>query len=89
LDAVNLCNTCGIAHRDIKLQNITFPIENRQKHLGGDTGESDNPHSPQDSGDRYGDEYAYEEEEEEDLSIKLADFGMAGFVGKDGLLRGR
>ena len=29
IDAVNICVLCGIGHRDIKLQNITFPIEKK------------------------------------------------------------
>jgi len=50
----------GIAHRDIKLSNITFPRSERDLS-----------------------------DECENIFIKLADFGMAGFVGKDGKLRGR
>jgi serine/threonine protein kinase len=64
VEAVALCNRLGIAHRDIKLSNITFPINNH--HLNDD-----------------------EDEEEDFIAIKLADFGMAGFVGSDRKLRGR
>jgi energy-converting hydrogenase Eha subunit A len=52
-----VCLMChqGIAHRDIKLSNITFSIQ----------------------------------EAEQLYDCKLADFGMAGFIGKDKKLRGR
>ena len=68
IDAVDMCNRLGIAHRDIKLSNITFPRKT----------------------------FA-DAEEMEDLGltaeqcmcVKLADFGMAGFEGRDKRLRGR
>jgi serine/threonine protein kinase len=30
IDAVSLCNKLGIAHRDIKLSNITFPLTRKE-----------------------------------------------------------
>lgn len=58
--ASKLCMGVGIAHRDIKLSNITFP---RDDHTNEASSSS--------------------------VRVKLADFGMAGFKDKDGLLRGR
>lgn len=60
VDAVSLCSRLGIAHRDIKLTNITIP---KQRPAGSET--------------------------DEFFAIKLADFGMAGFVGADRKLKGR
>ena len=59
VDAASLCYQSGFGHRDIKLQNITFPL------IGKGMNHSCN------------------------MNIKLADFGMAGFRGNDGLMRGR
>jgi calcium/calmodulin-dependent protein kinase I len=68
VDAVDLCLRLGIAHRDVKLSNITFPrrsaadlLEARELGLS----------------------------EDQSVTIKLADFGMAGFVGADNQLKGR
>lgn len=56
LVATSCCYSAGIAHRDIKLSNITFSLS---------------------------------ETNETNLNVKLADFGMAGFVCPDNKLRGR
>lgn len=56
--AISLCNRNGIAHRDIKLSNITFPSRKTKT-------------------------------DDKAIEVKLADFGMAGFVGSDKKLRGR
>lgn len=64
VQAVALCQANGIAHRDIKLSNITFPEKVHQEFL--------NDHS-----------------KHKPMQIKLADFGMAGFVNKEGYLWGR
>lgn len=64
VQAVALCQANGIAHRDIKLSNITFPEKIHQEFLSHDS-----KHKP--------------------MQIKLADFGMAGFVNKEGYLWGR
>jgi serine/threonine protein kinase len=64
VQAVALCQANGIAHRDIKLSNITFPEKVHQEFLSHDS-----KHKP--------------------MQIKLADFGMAGFVNKEGYLWGR
>ncbi len=58
LVATSCCYSAGIAHRDIKLSNITFSLMN-------------------------------EEINETNLNVKLADFGMAGFICHDDKLRGR
>ena len=84
VDAVSLCNRLGIAHRDIKLSNITIPrnvdrykeayrrIKSRNNNGGGTDG-------------------LLGEEDEDDsfFPVKLADFGMAGFVCSDRKLKGR
>jgi len=62
IDAISMCHSAGIAHRDIKLSNVTFPRSEPSSS------------SPPPS-------YS--------TTIKLADFGMAGFVGVDGKLKGR
>mmetsp|Transcript_12025 Transcript_12025/g.18168 ORF Transcript_12025/g.18168 Transcript_12025/m.18168 type:complete len:1077 (-) Transcript_12025:146-3376(-) len=64
VQAVALCQANHIAHRDIKLSNITFPERMNENLLL-----SRAKHPP--------------------MQIKLADFGMAGFLEKDGCLRGR
>eukprot|EP00604_Paraphysomonas_vestita_P002643 CAMPEP_0174818544 /NCGR_PEP_ID=MMETSP1107-20130205/1263_1 /TAXON_ID=36770 /ORGANISM="Paraphysomonas vestita, Strain GFlagA" /LENGTH=852 /DNA_ID=CAMNT_0016030539 /DNA_START=307 /DNA_END=2865 /DNA_ORIENTATION=- len=64
LQAVALCQASGIAHRDIKLSNITFPERVSSRFMNDTT--KDVP-----------------------LQIKLADFGMAGFVNSGGYLWGR
>lgn len=56
--AVTFCREYNMAHRDVKLSNIIFPLDAHE-----------NPAHA--------------------LKVKLADFGMAGFFGKDGTLRGR
>jgi hypothetical protein len=65
VQAVALCQANGIAHRDIKLSNITFPEKLHQEFASG----GHDKHKP--------------------MQIKLADFGMAGFVNKEGYLWGR
>lgn len=68
IDAIDICNRLGIAHRDIKLSNITFPLKTQYDlEEANELGLSD----------------------DQSLCIKLADFGMAGFVGRDNKLRGR
>jgi calcium/calmodulin-dependent protein kinase I len=62
VEAVALCSRINIAHRDIKLSNVVFPLPNSE---------------------------ATEEAREDFFKVKLADFGMAGFIGADGRLRGR
>jgi serine/threonine protein kinase len=59
VDAVLHCSRQGIAHRDIKLSNVTFPVDSNSDSAS------------------------------DDIIVKLADFGMAGFIGRDGRLRGR
>jgi calcium/calmodulin-dependent protein kinase I len=49
LESISICNRAGIAHRDVKLSNITFPRP-------------------------------FEEASEAELKVRLADFGMAGFM---------
>jgi serine/threonine protein kinase len=63
VEAVYLCNRLGIAHRDIKMDNITLPTKQWREKWGGDN-----------------DDFFF---------IKLADFGMAGFVNSKKMLRGR
>ena len=58
LVAASCCYSAGIAHRDIKLSNITFPLTDVESN-------------------------------ETNLNVKLADFGMAGFICVDDKLRGR
>lgn len=65
VQAVALCQANGVAHRDIKLSNITFP-EKVNRQLASHLHDRDRP-----------------------MQIKLADFGMAGFVNQDGYLWGR
>lgn len=65
VQAVALCQANGVAHRDIKLSNITFP-EKVNRELASHSHDKDSP-----------------------MQIKLADFGMAGFVNQDGYLWGR
>mmetsp|Transcript_84064 Transcript_84064/g.238230 ORF Transcript_84064/g.238230 Transcript_84064/m.238230 type:complete len:1241 (+) Transcript_84064:538-4260(+) len=60
--AIAHCQSVGIAHRDIKLSNITFDVATDP------LGKVALPAFPR---------------------VKLADFGMAAAVGRDGLLRGR
>lgn len=66
IEAVSLCNRLGIAHRDIKLSNITFPFPPTDAEALPPT-----------------------LEEQDFITVKLADFGMTGFVGADRQLRGR
>ena len=58
LVATSCCYSAGIAHRDIKLSNITFSLMDVESN-------------------------------ETNLNVKLADFGMAGFICHDDKLRGR
>eukprot|EP01041_Mallomonas_annulata_P006586 gene6586-13325_t len=61
LEAISLCRLSGIAHRDVKMSNITL---SRDAFKNGKL----------------------------DLKrgiVKLADFGMAGFAGEEGLVHGR
>lgn len=51
IDSIVICNNAGIAHRDVKLSNITFPVPNTE-----DKGKAS------------------------ELKVRLADFGMAGFM---------
>ena len=60
--AIAHCQSVGVAHRDIKLSNITFDVATDP------LGRVALPAFPR---------------------VKLADFGMAAAVGRDGLLRGR
>merc|ERR1712000_483913 len=64
VQAVALCQANRIAHRDIKLANITFP-------------------------ERTSENLVLPRSKHPSMQIKLADFGMAGFIEKDGYLRGR
>eukprot|EP01041_Mallomonas_annulata_P007679 gene7679-15723_t len=66
LQALILCSSAGIGHRDVKLSNITIA---RPPSLLDGLPKTYSPDAP--------------------LKVKLADFGMAGFVGYDGFLRGR
>ena len=66
IEAVSLCNKLGIAHRDIKLSNVCFSLNqcrgaSIQSLLAG----------------------------KECIRVKLADFGMTGFLARDKRLRGR
>jgi calcium/calmodulin-dependent protein kinase I len=70
VEAIGLCQSAGIAHRDIKLSNITFPAERRARNREIVVNRNSLVHN-------------------KDLVIKLADFGLAGLIGKDGKLRGR
>jgi serine/threonine protein kinase len=67
--AVNFCREHKIAHRDVKLSNIIFPL-GAQDQQAPPTVAPPLPFHSQ-------------------CKVKLADFGMAGFFGKDGTLRGR
>lgn len=116
VDAVQVCNSAGIAHRDIKLSNITYPypkladLMRSRSHEApateqtGKQGASDEEPVMPLARDKvttqssqslaYSDSSSGEEKPDdfhdiESTKIKLADFGMAGFVSKDGLLRGR
>ena len=88
IDAVALCNSLGIAHRDVKLSNVTFPrrtqydLEEESElarilgsRVGTGTGTATGQHHPPLSPPT--------------LFVKLADFGMAGFIGTDNALKGR
>jgi hypothetical protein len=73
IDAISLCLDTGIAHRDVKLSNITFPLpDNKRTSPSSSSSSSPSPVI-----------------ESNKTTIKLADFGMAGFAGLDGKLRGR
>ena len=64
IQAVALCQASGVAHRDIKLANITFPERVSSRFMNDSL--KDTP-----------------------IQIKLADFGMAGFVNSSGYIWGR
>lgn len=70
LRALRLCRTAGVAHRDVKLSNITIA-------RSGSTSIGQDPMLRR------------KKNYYEDLKVKLADFGMAGLIGPDGLLYGR
>jgi len=99
IDAISLCNRLGIAHRDVKLSNITVPRRrqrytaaynslkrrnHRLHHMGNASSRlaSQCDPSPEDDDDDDDDDDDY-------FAIKLADFGMAGFVCADRKLKGR
>jgi serine/threonine protein kinase len=120
VDAVQVCNSAGVAHRDIKLSNITYPFPRLADLVGSSqqrvpvrthsvsshenlNGQRDHHQHHHMNTTRSSQSLAYSDssagddnnsKQEEDclsdtVKIKLADFGMAGFVSKDGLLRGR
>ena len=93
LDAIDLCNQHGIAHRDIKLSNITFPRRTQddvdeQAELGLGLGMDMGQGQGQGQGMGQG-QIQPAQGLGDPLFVKLADFGMAGFVGSDNRLRGR
>ena len=86
VDAVSLCNRIGIAHRDIKLPNIMLPrncerysAAYRSMKAASSSGSSSGTGQGQDRSDL---DDAY-------FAVKLADFGMAGFVCADRKIKGR
>lgn len=102
VEAVSLCNKFGIAHRDIKLSNITFPPKKLSLALLSSqlppSSSSDRTKIDCSSGTQTPDFSELSDSsrsnvpagfDSENLLIKLADFGMAGFVGLDKRLRGR
>lgn len=103
IDAISLCHRLGIAHRDIKLSNITFPrdetltpqeekqlLETRrfiaQQHAKDSDSEAENSDSDADDDDSYA---SSKDSDSDAIIVKLADFGMAGFIGPDKRLKGR
>lgn len=112
VDAVSFCNRLGIAHRDIKLSNITFPkkaqavvattanggeeevpLASMHNHQSGIASEEEEALTPQAASSLLPLPMLTQQQsprpKEEHLIVKLADFGMAGFVGVDKKLRGR
>mmetsp|Transcript_12657 Transcript_12657/g.20559 ORF Transcript_12657/g.20559 Transcript_12657/m.20559 type:complete len:1601 (+) Transcript_12657:232-5034(+) len=79
VQAVALCQVNGLVHRDIKLTNIGFPVRTNASMLPENASSSAASSSAS----------ARKEAAAMPLQIKVADFGMAGFVEKDGKLRGR
>eukprot|EP01038_Epipyxis_sp_PR26KG_P014930 gene14930-20082_t len=83
IEAISLCNRLGIAHRDIKLSNITFPLDveiekrialfKKKDNSNFNDNNNNNNNMTQDT----------------PINIKLTDFGMAGFLCHDRKLRGR
>ena len=87
IDAVALCNSLGIAHRDVKLSNITFPRRTRYDM-------EEEAELARILGSRFGTGTGTATGQNHLLSpptlfVKLADFGMAGFIGTDNALKGR
>ena len=80
VDAVSLCNRIGIAHRDIKLPNIMLP-RNRERYSAAYRSMRAT------SGSRTGE--SRDDLDEPYFAVKLADFGMAGFVCADRKIKGR
>jgi calcium/calmodulin-dependent protein kinase I len=78
LDAVAFAQKIGIAHRDIKLSNITFPKANVKPEQQDQDQDDQNPTA-----------VPIASTETSLPQVKLADFGMAGFLGADRKLRGR
>lgn len=66
IEAVSLCHKLGIAHRDIKLSNVCFSMNQVRGRSVQSLLQS-----------------------KECIRVKLADFGMAGFLARDKKLRGR
>ena len=93
VDAVSLCNRIGIAHRDIKLPNIMLPRNCERytaayRNMKAAAAAAVERSSRQQQGDGDG---VGEGEGTDDLyfAVKLADFGMAGFVCGDRKIKGR
>eukprot|EP01036_Dinobryon_divergens_P029813 gene29813-38967_t len=83
VDAVSLCNRIGIAHRDIKLPNIMLP-RNCERYTTA--------YKNMKVAERRAQGQEQEGEEDTDdsyFAVKLADFGMAGFVCGDRKIKGR
>jgi len=97
IDAISLCNRLGIAHRDVKLSNITVPQRRQRYSVAYNALKQRNPHLHHNENastslaSRCGLSHPEDDDEDEDeyFAVKLADFGMAGFVCADRKLKGR
>ena len=83
VQAVSQLNRHDIAHRDIKLSNICFPFDSSTATTAEAEEGSLRQYQQMKSSN------AILSQNQFKFKIKLIDFGMAGFVQEDGLLRGR